>query len=684
MPASPAVHEVQRVRDVRIRVRDGIELSANLWLPVPEAGGASRFPAILELIPYRKDDWRANADEARGRYLAGRGYGFCRVDVRGTGRSGGIADDEYTEAETLDGYELVEWLAAQPWSSGAVGMWGISYGGFTAIQVAALRPPHLRAIVPIYATDDRYTDDVHYIGGAKTASELSQYAVAQVATNALPPLPAPAGEDWRAAWRERLERTPVWLLRWLRERDDGPYWRRGSLAPDWSRIEAPMLLIGGWMDGYVTSPLRMLERCTAPRRAIVGNWVHEFPDEGYPGPNLDWLHEMVRFFDHWLKGVDDGVMDEPALTWFERTWAAPEPFPATWPGRWRAAAAPPLHGTGRATLWLTTGDRPLHGRLAADPPLAAGVATFPHRATVGTRAGLSWGAGSVPNGLARDLRPDESLVPVFETEPLAAPLAILGEVVAEVAVSASMSSAILVARLSAVAPDGTPIQVAAGILDLAHRHGHDRSEPLVPGRIERVRIALRAAGFRFEPGQRVRLSLASSAWPVVFPSPLPGSITVHLGTDAAVASRLILPLAPDPALDLPVPAFRTAMPELDTVGSGRDDPPTWSVTEDVLAGTVTVVMFDGGESTLEDGDSLAGSEGHRFVVSDADPATAIMASEVRTRLRRAGHEIVVEVDSTTIGSVEAFSCAGEIRVDLDGERFFDRTWSEAFPRTGRS
>src|SRR5688572_26799303 len=301
--ASEPVHQVERRLDVRVPVRDGLELSANLWLPVPREGAPVGFPAVLEMIPYRKDDWRANSDEARGRYLAARGYALCRLGVRGTGSSPGIALDEYTATETEDGYDAVEWLATQPWSNGNAGMWGISYGGFTSIQVAALRPPHLRAIVPMYATDDRYTDDVHYVGGCPTASELTQYGVAMVANNALPPRPSFRGDAWLDEWRERLEKTPIWLVEWLRQQHDGPYWRHGSLAPSYERIEAAILMFGGWMDSYIDPVFRMLERCTAPRRAIVGNWVHEFPDDGYPGPNLDWLHETVRFFDHWLKGV---------------------------------------------------------------------------------------------------------------------------------------------------------------------------------------------------------------------------------------------------------------------------------------------------------------------------------------------------------------------------------------------
>src|SRR5262245_54821520 len=311
-PASPPRHDVRVLRDVRIPVSDGLELSANLWLPEPSADAPDeRFPAILEMIPYRKDDWRAAGDDAFGRHLAARGYALCRLDIRGTGSSPGIALDEYTERETLDGVETVAWLAAQPWCGGNVGMWGISYGGFTAIQVAMRRPPALKAIVPIMATDDRYLSDVHYIGGCVTVSELSQYAVGMVGMNALPPRAAFRGEAWIDEWRDRLERTPIWLYEWLHQQHDGPYWRHGSLAPNYDAIEAAIFSVGGWMDSYVDPALRMQERCTAPRRTLIGNWSHSYPDDAWPGPNLDGLHEVVRFFDRWLKGVDNGDIDAP-------------------------------------------------------------------------------------------------------------------------------------------------------------------------------------------------------------------------------------------------------------------------------------------------------------------------------------------------------------------------------------
>ena len=410
-PASPPDHETTVDWHVPIAARDGTALSANLWRPVPHPDRpGERFPAILEMIPYGKDNWRRASDVARETWFAARGYVFCRVDVRGTGSSAGTALDEYTADETRDGYDAVEWLASQPWCSGAVGMWGISYGGFTAIQVAALRPPHLRAIVPIMATDDRYLDDVHYRGGCLTVSELSQYAVSQVAMNAMPPEASFWGTDWRAAWHTRLETTPPWLFTWLRHQADGPYWRQGSLAPDYA-AEAAIFNIGSWHDSYVDPAFRMHARCPAPSHTLVGNWVHAWSHNATPGPNIDELHEIDRFFDRHLRDHANGWDDEPPVVWFEHEFAPPEPFPSSLPGRWRAAEAYPHPGKrvgswrlGPGTL-IDTGPAGGTGRLdGAGDPADHEVDTFHHRPTTGTRGPLSWGAGGAPNGLARDLR----------------------------------------------------------------------------------------------------------------------------------------------------------------------------------------------------------------------------------------------------------------------------------------
>ncbi|MGZ9276169.1 MAG: CocE/NonD family hydrolase, partial [Candidatus Limnocylindrales bacterium] len=558
-PASPPSHEIAVDWDVRIPARDGVELSANIWRPVPRPGAPDeRFPAILEMIPYGKDNWRRASDMTRGEWFAARGFALCRVDVRGTGSSDGVALDEYTADETRDGFDVVEWLAAQPWCTGSVAMWGISYGGFTAIQVAALRPPHLRAIVPVMATDDRYLDDIHYRGGCVTVSELSQYAVSQVAMNAMPPEASFRGAAWRDEWRARLDATPPWLFAWLGHQTDGPYWRQGSLTPDYDAIEAAIFNIGGWQDSYVDPAFRMQARCTAPSHTLIGNWVHSWPHDATPGPNLDELHEIARFFDRHLRGIDNGWEAEPPIVWFEHEFAPPEPFPASMPGRWRAAVAYPHPATSIRTWRFGAGT--LDGDTAETA--TGGVDVFRHRPTTGTRGPLSWGAGGPPNGLARDLRGDEDAGPTYTSAPLADALAVLGvpEVVVHVSVDAPVAT--LSVRLSDVAPDGTVALVSAGVLNLTHRRSHAAPEALVPGVIEEVRVPLRTAGYRWRPGHRVRVAIASSLWPVLWPSPYPATFRLDRGT--GTPSRLELPVIPSDGGvgEAAVPAFRTTPPDL--------------------------------------------------------------------------------------------------------------------------
>jgi len=143
---------------------DGTELAARMWLP--DDAEAKPVPAILEYIPYRKRDLTAERDVRHHPYIAGFGYASVRVDLRGSGESEGILTDEYLQQELDDGVELINWLARQKWCSGAVGMIGISWGGFNGLQLAALQPEPLKAVVSICSTDDRYTDDVHYMGAA--------------------------------------------------------------------------------------------------------------------------------------------------------------------------------------------------------------------------------------------------------------------------------------------------------------------------------------------------------------------------------------------------------------------------------------------------------------------------------------------------------------------------------------
>ena len=309
---------------------DGARVAASLYVP----DGDGPWPAVLEALPYRKDDDTAGYQVEYER-LAAAGYVVCRVDLRGTGSSEGIAEDEYPAVERTDLLTVIDWLATQAWSTGAVGMYGTSYSGFNAIQLAMERPPALKAIIPIFATDDRYADDVHYFGGAVKQLDLVDYPTYMIAMNALPPVPSIYGDGWRDEWERRVRGTEPWVLTWLAHQRFDDYWRFGSLRPDYDRIEAATMIVAGWADGYRNNTLRTFEQLRCPTRLVIGPWAHASTDISLPGPNVDLVPEMIRWWDRWLKDEDNGIDREPPIVLFAQRSTRPGATRPEMRGAWR-------------------------------------------------------------------------------------------------------------------------------------------------------------------------------------------------------------------------------------------------------------------------------------------------------------------------------------------------------------
>src|SRR5882757_9468502 len=239
---------VREIRDTWIPMPDGTRLAARIWLPVD--GEVDPVPGILELLPYRKSDGTALRDARNAPYFAGHGYAVVRVDIRGTGNSTGVITDEYTETELADGVACIAWIAAQSWCTGKVGIMGISWGGFNGLQIAALRPPELHAVLSLCSTDDRYADDVHYWGGALLADYQLPWATTMLAYNARPPEPQVWGEEWLPRWLDRLAATPAFIEEWMRHQRRDEFWRHGTVCEDPAAIQCPVYLVGGWADAY--------------------------------------------------------------------------------------------------------------------------------------------------------------------------------------------------------------------------------------------------------------------------------------------------------------------------------------------------------------------------------------------------------------------------------------------------
>ena len=433
----------------------------------------------------------------------------------------------------------------------------------------------------------------------------------------------------------------------------------------------------------------MQARCSAPSHTLVGNWVHSWPHSAFPGPNLDDLHEVARFFDRHLNGTPNGWEDEPPVVWYQHEFSAAGRLPVRAARAVACGLGLPTSGDHDRELGIRRGVA--HGIGPGDE----GVDTFHHRPTTGTRGPLSWGAGDPPNGLARDLRRDEADGPTYTTAPLTEAIDVLGvpEVVVFVEVDAPVAT--LSVRLSDVAPDGTSALVSAGVLNLTHRDSHAEPRPLRHGSVEEVRVPLRTAGYRWLPGHRLRVAVASSLWPVLWPSPYRATFGIHRGP--ATPSRLELPVIPPAGAegDLPVPAFRTDPPDLrwpephaaDGGGPAAADTPAWRIEEDVLDGSVTVRFHDGGEDVVPDGRRLYAAESIRMTAWDDDPARAELDADVVYHWQerdpaRNGELTRIEIRaiSRQRSTVSDFDLSVRLEVDVDGERFFDRDWQERIPR----
>jgi putative CocE/NonD family hydrolase len=623
-------------RDVRVRVSDGTVLSMDVYRP----NGPGRFPGLLEHIPYRKDDLRAMQDRGQNIELVRAGFACVRLDVRGTGSSGGIAVDEYSEAEQRDGVEIVDWIGRQPWCSGAVGSWGKSYGGFSCIQLAMNRPPALRAIAPVFATDDRYSDDMHFDGGALCAFELTNYPIRMMAMNALPPAPAAAGSE--LAWQRRIEETPAWVLSWLKHQHDGPYWRNGSLRPLYERIEVPVFIVSGWRDGYRTAGLRMAQNLDAPWQLLAGPWAHFSPDRGVPGPGYPFTSELIDFFQRYL-GNETATRQRPRSVFFLGHYDSPSRPHETVSGGWCSSDGWP---DGVETTTLSLG----------------APAVAPASVTVGVATG-NWCPPPPQHGQFLDQRVDEARSAVFTGDELSEPVGLLGSAVARFSARHRYGRVIAVVKLSDVTPDGSSQFVTRGALNAELAGDGELSVPLM------------ATGWRFLPGHRIRVAVAVNDWPCLWPLPTLAPLVITSPV------TLQLPGLP-PDLERLKPG--SDLRPVDWTGAtSRERPSRWEIVTDVMSGEVGVRAFDEGEFAFPN-EGLRARESHNYwaFARDDDPLSAWTRGATRLLVERPGLRAEAQARGRFWATAEEFWCDLALDVTANGQPFARRRWRERVNREG--
>ncbi|MFW8593300.1 CocE/NonD family hydrolase [Cribrihabitans neustonicus] len=646
-----------------IALPDGRRLAARIWLP----DGENPAPAILEYLPYRKRDGTAPRDATTHPVFAAEGYACVRVDIAGTGDSEGRFDDEYSEQELRDGEAVLEWIAAQPWCNGRIGMIGISWGGFNGLQLAHRRPPALKAVVTVASTVDRYADDIHFMGGCLLSDNMNWGS--QMFAYLTRPADPELRPDWREDWLRRLEKVPFSAADWLRHPVRDGFWKHGSVCEDWSAIEAPVLAVTGWADAYVNAPPALAANLHAPAKALIGPWEHRYGHISKLEAS-DFHGEVLRWFGRWLKEEETGAETLPDYRTFMLEHFDPQATNSPRKGHWVAEAEWPSPNVQPEAWHLAPGgfaDGPSKGQPVVNTP-----------AHVGAAGGYFCPGIRIDNELPGDQAADDAMSLCFDSAPLEAPLELLGRARLKIAFSADRPVAQLVARLCDVSPKGVSQRITYRPLNLTHHASHETPEALVPGQAYEAEIELNECAHHLRAGHVLRLALSTSYWPIVWPAPERAEVTLDLARSALLlpvrrVAEEIDPAAPDPARDFP----QLAAEELRAPsGTARH-----SVGAD---GRVALDTFDDyGKARNPDHGLAAGSQVRmHYSIHPDDPASARFEAAWQFTFERGPWQVAVETESRMTCDAESFYLWRRLRAaeGEEGSGVLSREWRETIPR----
>lgn len=649
-----------------IPLADGRRLAVRIWLPT--SAKKSPLPAILEYLPYRKRDGTAQRDDSTYPGFAQAGYVGVRVDISGTGESDGGWDDEYSPRELADGCEVIDWISRQPWCDGNVGMMGISWGGFNALQLAALQPAALKAVIAIGTTVDRYNDDIHYKNGCLLYSNFL-WSSTMLCYTSRPPDPDLVGENWRKIWNNRLDFQPFPLVTWLSNQRKNAYWKHGSISENYENVKIPSLLISGWADGYINAPPAAAAHLDHAK-AINGPWIHKYPHFAWPQPRMDFLGEAINWWDKWLKGVDNGVDTLPDYRAYILEAAKPRLHHTTEPGRWVAERTLPAPDIRARDYYLAP------NRQLLDIPGRSRGETLMSPQDCGASCGEFFTLK--PDGeMPADQRYDDSGSLVFDSGKLHQPIEILGRPRLRLKLSIDRPLGNIAVRLNDIHPGGEVSRVSWGVLNLAHRNGNEDPEPMVPGQAESVEIELNECGYRFMRGHKMRVAISTNYWPMIMPPPESVIATIKLGPDAAIS----LPVRagadvyemPEPDDENPLPPYEMHAPEFSRRWIERD----FQTGESHYR-----VIDDSGEIEVP-GHGMRTRHRHdeRGTIAADDPLSYRALSRYACWMRRGDWSIHTEAESEFRCDADNFYIKASLRAYESEELIHERNWDEiAIPR----
>ena len=671
------MHTVQNIEHQWIPMADGVRLSARIWLPTH--AHTTPVPAILEYIPYRKRDMVRVRDERNHPVFAQHGYAAVRVDMRGSGDSQGSMSDMYSADELDDAIAVIEWIAEQTWCNANVGMMGTSWGGTSSLQAASRRPAALKAIIAVCATNNRYDDDIHHMGGCLLTDSV-EWGATLPAILASPPDPATVGQGWREIWQQRLEQLAFPLEQWIAHETRDSYWQWGSVNERPGAIVCPVLMIGGWADRYSNTVMNLVGHSPSNCWGIVGGWGHHYPDQANPSPGIAFQQEALRWWDHWLRGIDNEVDKEPRLRIWMQEYVKPKNAINTRPGRWVSEPVWPAKNIQMQTLYLDNG---LLTHLAPQTSGSAGMTSdVPGSLGIGAAAGDTGYFGRA-GGLPLDQREDDKQSLVFESEPLKEPLEILGSVSLNATLTRERSASTLVVRLNDVHPDGSVARVSYVIRNLALDEKCIVIDTHDPTHAKQIALQFHNTAYRFAAGHRIRLALSSTYWPMIWPSPVIARITVLHDS-----VRLCLPvreeLQHDEAINFKELSEPGQTPDLDPGYLQRCSPELkrWTNTSD--DGLVQSIQWHQPfrciyypHINLEFGFETRAL--HKVTLTD--PSSATSRFEHTLQFSRDDWQIQVNCTAELTATTTHFKVDGKILITENNNILFTRQWNPEIKRT---
>lgn len=658
--------KVREISNTFIMMPDGIRLAARIWMPVD--ADKKPVPMILEHLPYRKRDGTHLRDALTHPYIAGHGYACIRVDMRGNGDSEGVMLDEYTQQELDDACSVIAWARQQPWCTGNVGMMGISWGGFNSLQVAAMRPEGLKAIITLCSTDDRYTDDIHYKGGCLLNENLG-WSATMHAYSSRAPDPAIVGDQWKKLWLQRLELEPLLAIDWLQHPHRDAFWKHGSVNENYGDITAAVLAVGGWNDAYTNAVPRLVSNLSGPAKGIIGPWAHKYPHFAVPEPRIGFLQEALRWWDHWLKSEDTGVESDPAFRTYIMEPRRPDASVTQIGGRWVSDSKWPFD-QGEVQRWHLNADG-LDRIAKRNAKLAHSSAQ-----TVGADSGeycIIWLGPEFPG----DQRHDDSGSLTFDSETLKRSIDLVGAPTLTLKFSSDKPLANVAVRLNSVWPDGAVSRLTYAVFNLCHRNGHALPQPLEPGTVYTVNIKLDDVACTVAAGQKLRVSLSTSYWPLIWPSPEPATLTIHTGAsciDIPVRKKITKEKAPQFAQPEVAPAVE--LRQLTKPFNRRE-----FVRDQATGETKLTIVDDFGRSTIvEHGLTLWSCGRENYSIFPGDPLSAQQECHWTEETTRGDWKVRTETYSCMTATKTQWHITGRLEAYENDQQILVRTWDRKVRR----